>query len=111
MYLTIAGIALVIIAVAALAGSLMSRVEEPAYIVAMEEGPIQIRDYKATIVAETDVAGERKAAISEGFRLLAALHIRSEQTQCEDRDDGTCSADIVTVDRHDGASHAEIFGW
>ena len=72
IFLTIAGVTVVIIVSAVLAGPLMSRVEQRSYSVLTAQGPIEIRDYKATIVAETDVIGERKVAVSEGFSLLAA---------------------------------------
>ena len=50
----------------------MSRVEQPDYKVTMTEGAIEIRSYGPIIAAEAEVKGERKAAISEGFRLIAA---------------------------------------
>lgn len=46
-------------------------VEEPRWSLVYEDGPFQIRDYAATIVAETEIEGERGAAINEGFRRLA----------------------------------------
>lgn len=72
VYVTIACVALVAIVSAALVGPLMSRVEQPAYSVVMVGGPIEIREYKPSIVAETDVGGDRATAVNEGFRLLAA---------------------------------------
>jgi hypothetical protein len=63
--------ALIVIAVFA-AGPVMSRVEQPEYKVESRNGPIEIRDYGPVIAAETVVQGERKPAISEGFRLIAA---------------------------------------
>jgi SOUL heme-binding protein len=60
-----------VVLVAALSGNIMSNVEQPKYIVVESDWGIEIRDYAATIVAEVDVAGERKQAISEGFRDLA----------------------------------------
>jgi hypothetical protein len=50
----------------------MSRVEQPAYQIVSAEGSIEIRSYGAMIAAEAEVQGERKTAISEGFRLIAA---------------------------------------
>lgn len=50
----------------------MSRVEQPDYKVTMTEGAIEIRSYGPMIAAEAEVKGERKAAVSEGFRLIAA---------------------------------------
>jgi len=57
---------------AAAAGPIMSRVEQPEYQVISSEGSIEIREYGAMIAAEAEVRGERKAAINEGFRLIAA---------------------------------------
>ncbi|PPD46553.1 MAG: SOUL heme-binding protein [Methylocystis sp.] len=48
-----------------------SDVEHARYSVVASAGPIEIRDYAPQIVAETTVAGERDAAINEGFRRLA----------------------------------------
>ena len=50
----------------------MSRVEQPEYAVSASDGAIEIRSYGAMIAAEAEVKGERKAAINEGFRLIAA---------------------------------------
>ena len=52
-------------------GPIMSRVEQPKYQVLSSEGNIEIRKYNSKIVAEVTVQGERKEAISQGFRLLA----------------------------------------
>jgi|TARA_B110000977_G_scaffold23607_1_gene28488 DNA gyrase inhibitor GyrI len=49
----------------------MSRVEHPKYQVHSSEDKIEIRKYNPMIVAEVTVQGERKEAISQGFRLLA----------------------------------------
>ena len=54
------------------AGPIMSRVEQPEYQVAAAEGPFEVRDYGPMIAAEVQVRGERRNAIREGFRLLAA---------------------------------------
>lgn len=50
----------------------MSRVEQPEYAISTSDGPIEIRTYAPMIAAEAEVKGERKAAINEGFRLIAA---------------------------------------
>ena len=50
----------------------MSRVEQPEYKVAASKGSIEIREYGAMIAAEAEVKGERKTAINDGFRLIAA---------------------------------------
>jgi effector-binding domain-containing protein len=67
----IGAVALVLI-VAAAAGPLMSRVEQPEYEVTSSEGSIEIREYGAMIAAQVDVKGEREAAIKEGFQQIAA---------------------------------------
>lgn len=67
----IGAVALVVI-VAAAAGPIMSRVEQPEYKVTRSERSIELREYGAMVVAEAEVKGERKAAINEGFRLIAA---------------------------------------
>ncbi len=66
------GIAVVVLISALAAGPIMSRVEQPEYAISMSDGAIEIRSYGPMIAAEADVNGERKAAINEGFRLIAA---------------------------------------
>jgi len=58
--------------VAVAAGPIMSRVEQPKYEVIERAGAIEIRTYAPAISAATSVHGERKAAIEEGFRRIAA---------------------------------------
>jgi hypothetical protein len=57
---------------AVLWGPIVSNVEQPKYSVVASEKDIEIRNYAPVIVAETEVAGERDKAISEGFRTIAA---------------------------------------
>ncbi len=73
IYWGLAGaLALLLVAIAA-AGPIMSRVEQPDYKVLASDGSsIEIREYGAMIAAETEVKGERQAAIREGFGLIAA---------------------------------------
>jgi len=47
-------------------------IEEPLYTIREQEGNVEIRDYPALIAAEVTVSGERFAAATSGFRLLAA---------------------------------------
>ena len=69
----IAGTIISVLALAGIAaGPVMSRVEQPDYKAEASEGPIQVRSYGPMIAAEATVEGERKAAIREGFRLIAA---------------------------------------
>lgn len=60
-----------IIVLGALAGNIMSLVEQPDYKLVLSKGEIEIRDYAPMIAAEVEVSGERKLAISEGFKILA----------------------------------------
>ena len=62
--------AIVLLALAT-TGPLMSQVEETTYTVDHSEGPIEIRTYPPTIVAETTTTGDRKTAIREGFQIIA----------------------------------------
>ena len=55
----------------ALWGPIVSNVEHPKYSLVERIGNIEIRDYAAMIVAETDVAGARYNALREGFRTIA----------------------------------------
>ena len=56
---------------AALWGPIVSNVEHPKYALIERSGDIEIRDYAPMIVAETEVTGERREAISKGFRIIA----------------------------------------
>lgn len=61
---------------AALAGGAIylmreNQTEEPDFRALKSDGDFQIRDYRGIVVAETIVEGERRAALSEGFRILA----------------------------------------
>ena len=46
-------------------------VEEPAFRATLQDGPFEVRDYPALVVAEVTVGGGQKEAASKGFRLLA----------------------------------------
>jgi SOUL heme-binding protein len=67
----ILGILGVVLLGAALWGPIVSNVEHPKYKVAERSGDIEIRDYAPMIVAEAEVWGERREAISMGFRIIA----------------------------------------
>ena len=56
---------------AGLWGPIVSNVEHPKYTLIERSGNIEIRDYAPMIVAETEVTGERREAISKGFRIIA----------------------------------------
>jgi effector-binding domain-containing protein len=49
----------------------MRSVKEPKYQLVSEQQAIQVRRYQPILVAEVAVQGERKEAVSKGFRLLA----------------------------------------
>lgn len=45
--------------------------ELPPYTVVAKQGAVEIRDYDPYLVAQVEVAGARRSAISKGFRMLA----------------------------------------
>ncbi|MDP3533162.1 MAG: heme-binding protein [Alphaproteobacteria bacterium] len=49
----------------------MSQVQEPKFKVIESHENIQVREYVPVLLAEVKVEGERKEAISKGFRMLA----------------------------------------
>ncbi len=49
----------------------MSNVEQPDYTLVTSDENIEIRDYPSIIIAEVEVLGQRKQAITEGFKILA----------------------------------------
>ena len=61
----------VVILGAAAWSQIVSNVEQARYGVVQSQGDIQIRDYASMIVAEAEVSGARKEAISQGFRMIA----------------------------------------
>lgn len=56
---------------AALIGTPAMAVEEPKFTSVVQDGAFEVRDYPALTVAEVVVAGNRREAASQGFRLLA----------------------------------------
>lgn len=50
----------------------VAKTAEPAFAVTLKDGDIEIRRYEAMIIAEVEESGARDAAISAGFRTLAA---------------------------------------
>ena len=54
-----------------LVGPVMSKVEEPGYVIEASDANIEIRYYNSMILAEVMVDGGRKEAIRDGFRLIA----------------------------------------
>ncbi len=65
------------------AGPVLSRVEQPEYKVENQDGSIEIRSYGPMIAAEARVEGERKAAINEGFRLIAGYIFGKNEPQAK----------------------------
>jgi hypothetical protein len=61
----------------------MSRVEQPDYKVEKQDGAIEIRSYGPMIAAEAVVEGERKAAVNEGFRLIAGYIFGKNEPQAK----------------------------
>ena len=61
----------IILSAGILAGPIMSNVEQAPYTVVKSDGDIEIRDYPSMIVAETQLSGERKEVIRQGFRIIA----------------------------------------
>ena len=54
-----------------LTGACAIAAEEPAFTVSLAQGDFEVRAYSALVVAQVSVTGDRKAAASSGFRLLA----------------------------------------
>lgn len=70
-WIIIAAVMAVILVGLAFVGPIMSDVETPNYKVVKSSGDVEIREYEPMIIAKVQVNGERKEAISHGFRLLA----------------------------------------
>lgn len=68
----ISGCLVLLVVVGAAAGPIMSQVEQPEYKIEATNGSIEVRSYDPMIAAEAVIEGERKAAINQGFRLIAA---------------------------------------
>lgn len=65
------GIMAVVLLGATLWGPIVSNVEHPKYTAIERSGNIEVRDYAPMIVAETEVTGQQREAISKGFRIIA----------------------------------------
>lgn len=64
-----------------IAGPLMSRVEQPEYLVLLTEKNIEIRQYRPMLIAEVTISDTRENAISLGFRQLADYIFGNNQIQ------------------------------
>ncbi len=65
------GILAVAFPLVTLSGCNMGQYAEPAHTAQKFDAGIEVRDYAPMIAAEVEVSGERKEAISKGFRLIA----------------------------------------
>ncbi len=54
-------------------------VEQPEYGAVVEDGDFEIRDYPPMVMAEVTRSGERRDAVSKGFRPLASYIFASER--------------------------------
>lgn len=79
-YITLTILTAFVIA-AALWGPIVSNVEQARYSVAKIDGSFEIRDYPPMIVAETEVTGDRKQSINEGFRIIADFIFGNNQSR------------------------------
>ncbi|MBK1701988.1 SOUL family heme-binding protein [Thiococcus pfennigii] len=71
---------LALVAVAGVAFFVYARgVEMPEYRVVEQDGPYEVRDYPAIVVAEVTRKGARRDTLSAGFRSLAAYIFASER--------------------------------
>lgn len=65
------GILVLFLFLLAMSGTIMSQVNEPKFKIVESNGNLEIREYAPILVAQVIVEGERKEAISKGFRILA----------------------------------------
>ncbi len=65
------GVLVLFLFLLAMSGTIMSQVNEPKFKIIESNGNVEIRDYAPVLVAQVIVEGERKEAISKGFRVLA----------------------------------------
>lgn len=83
-WIMIGALGFVVIAIGlSMVGLIMSQVEHPNYKVIAVVDTIEVREYQPMIIAEVRVHGERKQAISEGFRLLADYIFGNNRVQQE----------------------------
>jgi len=54
-------------------------VEQPEYGAVVQDGDFEIRDYPAMVMAEVTSSGDRRDAVSKGFRPLASYIFASER--------------------------------
>ena len=65
------GMLILFLVLLAMSGTIMSQVNEPKYKVIESNRKIEIREYGPLLVAQVMIEGNRKEAISKGFRILA----------------------------------------
>jgi len=83
-------------------GAIVSNVEQPKYSIVQTDGDIEIRHYEPMIIAKVRVDGERQAAVSSGFKLLAA-YIFGDNT-AQNKMNMTSPVKQVSVQEDIGAS-------
>lgn len=71
---------IVVFLLALFSGTLMSQVEMPLYQVNDKESSFEIRQYPPLKVAEVTLTGERKSAISDGFKILGSYLFGNNNT-------------------------------
>ncbi|MBJ7534929.1 heme-binding protein [Rhodomicrobium vannielii ATCC 17100] len=80
----LAALGLGAVAVAAVVvGPAMSRVEQPDFRIEKQDGDVEVRAYGPLIAAEAEVKGQRREAINEGFRLIAAYIFGANQPKAK----------------------------
>lgn len=83
MYKALTVFVLSILIILASIGPIMSRVEHQNYNVVSSNQSIEIRSYYSNIIAEVEVQGERKQALSKGFKVLASYIFGDNQSQAK----------------------------
>lgn len=79
LLIVLGGGALLAVAAVAVWVYVVQNVETPAHTVVEAEGPVEIRDYPALIVAEVMRAGARDEGLRAGFRPLARYIFASDR--------------------------------
>ncbi len=79
LLIVVAAIILLAIVAMAIFVFVVQNVETPAYQVVAQDGPFEIRDYPALVVAEVTRRGERREALSAGFSPLAGYIFAKER--------------------------------
>lgn len=78
------GVLLLLLAAWVVTALVINRVKEPAFTTLARAGAITVRQYQPYIVAKVDVSGERRAAASQGFRLIADYIFGNNRSRQQD---------------------------